>query len=371
MSINLVSAVLRCGEVFRGAEKSVLLVLANYANEENLAWPSEPEIAWMGGVSDRSARRVLADLHDLAVIDRMQRGGRHTNRYRLNAAWLEEASAALDRTKQAAIQNGGNRHAAMRARAKSIRYELEQARNADPDRGRSWRERQRKAHESRRRYREKQDAAGSANITCQDMETGFNPDKETGLSEMKKICSGSGSPPSPDSSDANPDSWSPPSPDSMSPPNHNITIKKTMKDPSGAHESVTAQSPPTVPDAGTDDAFERESDDDVALAPPRAGNAEERLRWAIGQTPAKGRQRVVRPNRISPAEKPYASARMAERIEKASNMLPQNKPAPATPGAGEDKVTSPDHLGSDTEPIVKRPTSLLLNSKPSRKARAG
>lgn len=136
MSINAISDVMRCGPIFRGAEKGVLLALANNADEHGLCRPSIKEIAWNSGLNERTVQRALFKLENLGVLEITETGGgRRANRYRLNIEWLEKAAAAIYRTKLQALQNGGDRYLKMGALAGDLRAALEAERDLDPVRG--------------------------------------------------------------------------------------------------------------------------------------------------------------------------------------------------------------------------------------------
>lgn len=66
--------------------RAVLLVLAEAANGDGIAWPSRATIAERACISDRQVRRLLGDLEDLGRItsERGRRGGRgRSTRYRV------------------------------------------------------------------------------------------------------------------------------------------------------------------------------------------------------------------------------------------------------------------------------------------------
>ena len=54
-------------------EKVLLLVLANYANEFGVSWPSQKTLADQTALGERTVRRVLADMERRRVIRRMVR----------------------------------------------------------------------------------------------------------------------------------------------------------------------------------------------------------------------------------------------------------------------------------------------------------
>lgn len=55
--------------------KLVLMILCNYANENNSSYPSEKHLAKLVGVSDRSIRRCTKQLSELNLIKVEQRLG--------------------------------------------------------------------------------------------------------------------------------------------------------------------------------------------------------------------------------------------------------------------------------------------------------
>ncbi len=55
------------------AEKVILLVLANYANEHGISWPSQKTLADQTAPGERTVRRVLADMEGCGVIRRIAR----------------------------------------------------------------------------------------------------------------------------------------------------------------------------------------------------------------------------------------------------------------------------------------------------------
>ena len=54
-------------------EKVILLVLANYANEFGVSWPSQKTLADQTALGERTVRRVLADMERRGVIRRIVR----------------------------------------------------------------------------------------------------------------------------------------------------------------------------------------------------------------------------------------------------------------------------------------------------------
>ncbi len=183
---------MKCGEVFKGAEKAVLLVYANYANDQDEAYPSTPEASWTSGVSERNVRRVQLDLEDLGVMKLLRRGGgRVSALYELNSELLNAMADDLFRIKQAAKRDGADRHRAMRKRATELRAWLHDEMMADPNRGLRWRERRRKAEKYQEDYRDRRRRK--------------RDDVESSPKDGKKISDKSGSHPSPDSTSAGDD----------------------------------------------------------------------------------------------------------------------------------------------------------------------
>jgi len=54
-------------------EKVILLVLANYANEYGISWPSQKTLADQTALGERTVRRVLANMDSRGVIRRIPR----------------------------------------------------------------------------------------------------------------------------------------------------------------------------------------------------------------------------------------------------------------------------------------------------------
>jgi hypothetical protein len=54
-------------------EKAILLVLANYANEYGVSWPSQPTLAEQSACTDRTVRSVLQQLERRGVVRRVPR----------------------------------------------------------------------------------------------------------------------------------------------------------------------------------------------------------------------------------------------------------------------------------------------------------
>jgi hypothetical protein len=77
------------GQGIKGARKAVLVVLADYANEANRAWPSIPLIGQTTGRSERAVQYALLELQAVGAIE-IERsiGGRgHASHYILNLEW--------------------------------------------------------------------------------------------------------------------------------------------------------------------------------------------------------------------------------------------------------------------------------------------
>jgi hypothetical protein len=63
------------------AEQSILLVLAGYANENGLAWPSVPTLARDTHLAESTVRAGLRRLEEVGHVVRYQGGGNASNRY--------------------------------------------------------------------------------------------------------------------------------------------------------------------------------------------------------------------------------------------------------------------------------------------------
>lgn len=72
----------------RGASKAVLIVLANFADEEAACFPSQARVARMAGLSERTVRSALEALIERGLVSRQARYGgamgRKTDRYVLS-----------------------------------------------------------------------------------------------------------------------------------------------------------------------------------------------------------------------------------------------------------------------------------------------
>lgn len=73
-------------QVGNSAQKAVLLVLANYADENDSAYPGIVRIATMTQLSERTVQRAIADMEEAGVFT-VQRKVNSVNRYRLNLDW--------------------------------------------------------------------------------------------------------------------------------------------------------------------------------------------------------------------------------------------------------------------------------------------
>lgn len=78
-------------QVGSSAMKAVLLVLANYADEDDSAYPGIVRIARMTELSERTVQRAVAEMEELGIV-RVDRGEglKGTNRYFLNLGWVAE-----------------------------------------------------------------------------------------------------------------------------------------------------------------------------------------------------------------------------------------------------------------------------------------
>ena len=74
MSIQALSWCLK-KQIPNPTAKLVLMILCNYANENNTSYPSEKHLAKLVGVSDRSIRRCTKQLQELGLIKIEQRLG--------------------------------------------------------------------------------------------------------------------------------------------------------------------------------------------------------------------------------------------------------------------------------------------------------
>lgn len=78
--------------------KAILLVLADYADEAGSCFPSQTTIGAQAEVSERSVRRVMAELEERGVLRREHRSGGHygrtSDRIFLNLDWGGDSGAA-------------------------------------------------------------------------------------------------------------------------------------------------------------------------------------------------------------------------------------------------------------------------------------
>jgi hypothetical protein len=72
MSIEAINAALKLTDV-TSTEKLVLIVLANYANEDNQSWMSQRKMQELTCLKERSVRNALAALEDRQLIAREER----------------------------------------------------------------------------------------------------------------------------------------------------------------------------------------------------------------------------------------------------------------------------------------------------------
>lgn len=81
MSVRLMAQILDHGPK-RQAARFVMLVMADYANDEGHCWPSIPSVADKACMSERSAYRVINELISEGWLEVVSGGGRgKTNRY--------------------------------------------------------------------------------------------------------------------------------------------------------------------------------------------------------------------------------------------------------------------------------------------------
>jgi hypothetical protein len=76
------------------AQKAVLLVLANYADERDSAYPGIVRIAKMTQLSERTVQRAVAELEELQVI-RVERTVNSVNRYHLDLSWKQRGGDTM------------------------------------------------------------------------------------------------------------------------------------------------------------------------------------------------------------------------------------------------------------------------------------
>ena len=72
MSVQAISWALGA-KCISASEKAVLFVLANYADEHGKCWPSQRTVAAQACVSERTVRRVMADMEARSLISREMR----------------------------------------------------------------------------------------------------------------------------------------------------------------------------------------------------------------------------------------------------------------------------------------------------------
>lgn len=74
--------------------KSVLVAVANYADEEGVCWPSQARLARDTELSDRTVREALARLEKMGLMERTRRtnedGYRASDRIRLNPSYRKQ-----------------------------------------------------------------------------------------------------------------------------------------------------------------------------------------------------------------------------------------------------------------------------------------
>lgn len=86
MSIRLVDLVLRTR--LSSTEKLVMLVVADAASDDGVAWPRQSTIAAKGSITERTVRRVLSKMEDERLVEIVQRGRNRSNLYRINVRRL-------------------------------------------------------------------------------------------------------------------------------------------------------------------------------------------------------------------------------------------------------------------------------------------
>ena len=72
MSIEAINYALKC-PVKNATQKAVLLVLANYSNEQNQSYPSISTISRQSCCQDRTVIRALKELEESGFIQKMPR----------------------------------------------------------------------------------------------------------------------------------------------------------------------------------------------------------------------------------------------------------------------------------------------------------
>lgn len=77
--------------VFTRAQRDVLMVMADHADDSGICWPGVPKISYLTDISERQVQRIMRDLEDDRIIERLDDGlggrkenGRgNTSRYQL------------------------------------------------------------------------------------------------------------------------------------------------------------------------------------------------------------------------------------------------------------------------------------------------
>jgi len=88
--------------------KAVLYAIANYADEEGLAWPSQKRLADDTELSERAVRNALATLEDMGIIDRQgRRGDKQTYKTDLIRLIMRPAAYRSADDEPAARRSGG------------------------------------------------------------------------------------------------------------------------------------------------------------------------------------------------------------------------------------------------------------------------
>jgi hypothetical protein len=91
---------------YSGAKLLVLLALADWANDDGWCYPSQSTIAAKARVDRRRVKRILGELMEDGVVERIVTGGRsgegevHTwpSQYRLRTDWLAQMPAVYQRS---------------------------------------------------------------------------------------------------------------------------------------------------------------------------------------------------------------------------------------------------------------------------------
>ena len=82
MSLRMTKAVWKCSKA-KGPAKLVLLCLAEHADDDGIAWPSQARLARLCGVDERNIRRALLRLLGLNLIVAVGRGKQGVIVYRI------------------------------------------------------------------------------------------------------------------------------------------------------------------------------------------------------------------------------------------------------------------------------------------------